>query len=59
MKQFKFKVGVAPDEHTINIANKCAAEILISRYGVETMKQVLEMKKALEIKKEVELEQKM
>lgn len=42
MKDFKFVVRVAPDEETIKEFHKVLANGLIKKYGVETMKEVLE-----------------
>ncbi len=43
MKDFKFVVGVDPDEETIKEFHKILANGLIKRYGIETMKKVLEI----------------
>lgn len=42
MKDFKFVVRVAPDEESIKEFHKILANGLIKKYGVETMKGVLE-----------------
>lgn len=42
MKDFKFVVRVAPDDETIKEFHKVLANGLIKKYGVETMKEVLE-----------------
>ena len=41
MQEFKFVVGVAPDEETIREFHSVLAKGLIKKYGVETMKEVL------------------
>lgn len=46
MKEFKFRVGVAPTTDTMSNMNKSIVKSLIRMHGVETMKRVLEeMKK--------------
>ena len=42
MKDFKFVVRVAPDEESIKEFHKILANGLIKKYGIETMKEVLE-----------------
>nr|DAD70027.1 MAG TPA: hypothetical protein [Myoviridae sp. ct6F13] len=49
MKDFEFVVGVAPDEETIKEFHRVLANGLIKKYGVNTMKGVIE--KAREIDK--------
>ncbi|MDU1031616.1 hypothetical protein ACQPUQ_09920 [Clostridium paraputrificum] len=49
MKYFEFVVGVAPDEETIKEFHRVLANGLIKKYGVNTMKGVIE--KAREIDK--------
>lgn len=41
MKDFKFVVGVEPDEETIKEFHKILANGLIKKYGIETMKDVI------------------
>lgn len=48
MKDFVFVVNTPPDEYTINEFHKGLAEILINKYGVETMKEVLKQINAKE-----------
>ena len=43
MMEFKFKVGIAPTQETIEMCNQCAAKILIDRYGAENIKKLLEI----------------
>ncbi|WP_204226492.1 hypothetical protein [Clostridium botulinum] len=41
MINYEFVVDVEPDEETINEFHKNLALILINKYGVQTMKEVL------------------
>lgn len=48
MKDFVFIVDTPPDEYTFQQYHKGLAEILIKKYGVETMKEVLKQIEANE-----------
>lgn len=41
-QEFEFIVDISPDEETIKAFHRSIAQGLVNKYGVETMKKVLE-----------------
>lgn len=50
MKDFEFIVITPPDEECIENFHKTLAQGLINKYGIETMKKVVELSKTQENK---------